>query len=125
MGQSKAQLLGLKNQLDQTVYNSPLDGIVTSLPVHMGENVVPGIQNTTGSLLYQVSNLSIMTVEVKVDETDIPNVKLGQTAEVLIDAYPNKTFKGHVTQIGESAVGRDYRHHQRCDSNQLRRGQGL
>lgn len=106
VSQSKAQLLGLKNQLAQTVYNSPLDGIVTSLPVHVGENVVPGIQNTTGSLLYQVSNLSIMTVEVKVDETDIPNVKLGQTAEVLIDAYPNKTFKGHVSQIGESAVGR-------------------
>ena len=78
VGQSKAQLLGFKNQLDQTVYNSPLDGYITSLPVHVGENVVPGIQNTAGSLLYQVSNLSIMTVEVKVDETDIPNVKLGQ-----------------------------------------------
>jgi HlyD family secretion protein len=48
-----------------------------------------------------------MTVEVKVDETDIPNVKLGQTADVLIDAYVNQTFKGHVTEIGESAVGRD------------------
>jgi len=107
IGQSKAQLLGLQNQLAQTIYKSPLDGIVTSLPMHVGENVVAGIQNATGSLLYQVSNLSIMTVEVKVDETDIPNVKLGQTAEVLIDAYPNKTFKGHVTQIGESAVGRD------------------
>jgi HlyD family secretion protein len=106
VGQSKAQLLGFKNQLDQTIYISPLDGFITSLPVHVGENVVPGIQNTPGSLLYQVSNLSIMTAEVKVDETDIPNVKLGQTAEVLIDAYPNKTFKGHVTQIGESAVGR-------------------
>jgi HlyD family secretion protein len=106
VGQSKAQLLGLRNALAQTIYNSPLDGIVTSLPVHVGENVVPGVQNTTGSLLYQVSNLSIMTVEVKVDETDIPNVKLGQPADVLIDAYPNKTFKGRVTQIGESAVGR-------------------
>jgi len=106
VSQNRAQLLGLKNQLDQTIYASPLDGIVTSLPVHEGENVVPGIQNAVGSLLYQVSNLSIMTVEVKVDETDIPNVKLGQTAEVLIDAYTNKTFKGHVTQIGESAVGR-------------------
>ncbi len=106
VGQSKAQLLGFKNQLAQTVYNSPLDGYITSLPVHLGENVVPGIQNAVGSLLYQVSNLSIMTVEVKVDETDIPNVKLAQTADVLIDAYPNKTFKGHVTQIGESAVGR-------------------
>jgi HlyD family secretion protein len=107
VGQMKAQLLSFQNQLDQTIYNSPLDGIVTSLPVHLGENVVPGVQNTTGSLLYQVSNLSIMTVEVKVDETDIPNVKLEQTADILIDAYPNKTFKGHVTQIGESAVGRD------------------
>lgn len=107
VAQNRAQLLGFKNQLDQTIYASPLDGIVTSLPVHMGENVVPGVQNTTGSLLYQVSNLSIMTVEVKVDETDIPNVKLGQMADVLIDAYTNKTFKGHVTQIGESAVGRD------------------
>jgi HlyD family secretion protein len=106
VGQSKATLLGLKNQLAQTVYNSPLDGYITSLPVHLGENVVPGIQNAVGSLLYQVSNLSIMTAEVKVDETDIPNVKLGQSADVLIDAYPNKTFKGHVTQIGESAVGR-------------------
>ena len=107
VGQSQALLLGFKNQLAQTVYNSPLDGYVTSLPVHLGENVVPGIQNAVGSLLYQVSNISIMTVEVKVDETDIPNVKLGQTADVLIDAYPNKTFKGRVTQIGESAVGRN------------------
>jgi len=106
IGQSKAQLLGFQNQLAQTVYNSPLDGYITSLPVHLGENVVPGIQNAVGSLLYQVSNLSVMTVEVKVDETDIPNVKLEQSADVLIDAYPNKTFKGHVTQIGESAVGR-------------------
>jgi HlyD family secretion protein len=107
VSQSRATLLGLQNALDQTVYSSPLEGIVTSLPVHVGENVVPGIQNAVGSLLYQVSNLSVMTVQVKVDETDIPNVKLGQTAEVLIDAYPNKTFKGRVTQIGESAVGRD------------------
>lgn len=107
VGQNKAQLLSYQNQLDQTVYNAPLDGIVTDLPVHLGENVVPGVQNTAGSLLYQISNLSIMTVEVKVDETDIPNVRLGQTSDVLIDAYPNKTFKGHVSQIGESAVGRD------------------
>jgi len=106
VGQAQAQLVSYENLLDQTIYKSPLDGYITSLPVHLGENVVPGIQNTAGSLLYQVSNLSIMTVEVKVDETDIPNVKLAQPAEVLIDAYPNKTFKGHVTQIGESAVGR-------------------
>ncbi len=107
VGQNQAQLLSYQNQLDQTIYSAPLDGIVTDLPVHLGENVVPGVQNTAGSLLYQISNLSIMTVEVQVDETDIPSVKLGQSSDVLIDAYPNQTFKGHVTQIGESAIGRD------------------
>jgi len=91
---------------DKTIYTSPLDGIVTSLPVHVGENVVPGIQNTVGSLLYQISDLAVITAEVKVDETDIVNVKLGQPAEVTIDAIPNKTFKGKVTEIGQSAVGR-------------------
>ena len=91
---------------DKTIYTSPLDGIITSLPVHLGENVVPGIQNAVGSLLYQVSDLAVITAEVKVDETDIVNVKLGQPAEVTIDAIPNKTFKGKVTEIGQSAIGR-------------------
>ena len=66
-----------------------------------------------------------MTVEVKVDETDIPNVKLGQTADVLIDAYPNKTFKGHVTQIGESAVGRDTGTTTGSTDHECGRGQGF
>ena len=91
---------------DKTIYTAPLDGIITSLPVHLGENVVPGIQNTVGSLLYQISDLAVITAEVKVDETDIVNVKLGQPAEVTIDAIPNKTFKGQVTEMGQSAVGR-------------------
>jgi len=102
----EAQLVSTEDVRDKTIYNSPLDGIVTSLPVHVGENVVPGIQNAVGSLLYQVSDLAVITAEVKVDETDIVNVKLGQTAEVTIDAIPNKTFKGKVTEIGQSAVGR-------------------
>ena len=106
VAQAQAQLVGLLDVRDKTIYTSPLDGIVTSLPVHVGENVVPGIQNTVGSLLYQVSDLAVITAEVKVDETDIVNVKLGQAAEVTIDAIPNKTFKGKVTEIGQSAVGR-------------------
>jgi HlyD family secretion protein len=72
----------------------------------VGENVVPGVQNTVGSLLYQISDLAVITAEVKVDETDIVNVRLGQPAEVTIDAVPNKTFKGKVTEIGQSAIGR-------------------
>ncbi len=106
IAQNKATLLGLQDARDKTMYFSPLTGIVTSLPVHVGENVVPGIQNATGSQLFQVSDLSVITAEVKVDETDIVNVKLGQPAEVQIDAIPNKTFKGHVTKLGQSAIGR-------------------
>ena len=68
--------------------------------------MVPGIQNSVGSLLFQVSDLSVITAEVKVDETDIVNVKLGQPADVTIDAVREKTFKGKVTEIGQSAIGR-------------------
>ena len=78
--------------------------IVTSLPVHVGENVVPGIQNQVGSVLFQVSDLSVITAQVNVDETDIVNIKLGQPADVAIDAVQNKTFKGKVTEIGQSAI---------------------
>jgi HlyD family secretion protein len=106
VAQAEANLVSAVDIRDKTIYTSPLDGIVTSLPVHVGENVVPGIQNTVGSLLYQISDLAVITAEVKVDETDIVNVKLGQPAEVTIDAIPNKTFKGKVTEIGQSAVGR-------------------
>jgi len=106
VAQAAANLVSAVDVRDKTIYTSPLDGIVTSLPVHVGENVVPGIQNTVGSLLYQISDLAVITAEVKVDETDIVNVKLGQPAEVTIDAIPNKTFKGKVTEIGQSAVGR-------------------
>ncbi|HUI42584.1 MAG TPA: efflux RND transporter periplasmic adaptor subunit [Terriglobia bacterium] len=104
VAQNKAQLMGFQNQLDQTVYVSSIDGIVTSLPVTVGENVVTGIQNSAGSVLFQVADMSIITAEVLVDETDIVNVKLGQPAQVTIDAIPNKTFTGKVTQIGQSAV---------------------
>jgi HlyD family secretion protein len=106
VGQMRAALVRVNDLRAKTIYASPLDGIVTALPVHVGENVVPGIQNSVGSLLYQVSDLSTITAEIKVDETDIVNVKLGQPAEVTIDAVRNKTFKGHVTEIGQSAVGR-------------------
>jgi HlyD family secretion protein len=104
VAQNRAQLTSAQNQLDQTVYAAPISGIVTSLPVTVGENVVPGIQNAVGSVLFQVADMSVITAEVLVDETDIVNVKLSQPAEVSIDAIPNKTFTGKVTEIGQSAV---------------------
>jgi HlyD family secretion protein len=83
---------------------APIDGVVTNLPVRVGETVVPGIQSSTASTVMTVADMSLITAEVKVDETDIVNVKLDQTADVTIDAIPNKTFKGHVIEIGNTAI---------------------
>jgi len=102
--QGKAVLVHTRDVLSKTVYTSPINGIVSYLPVRMGEYVVPGIQNATGSFMMTLSDMSIVTSEVKVDETDIVNVKIGQEADVTIDAVPGKVFKGKVSQIGSQAV---------------------
>jgi len=104
VAQAKASLVRATDLRNKTIYTAPLTGIVTALPVHVGENVVAGIQNQVGSVLFTISDLSIITAQVMVDETDIVNVKLGQTADVTIDAVPNKTFKGKVTELGQSAL---------------------
>ncbi|HYX53631.1 MAG TPA: efflux RND transporter periplasmic adaptor subunit, partial [Candidatus Limnocylindrales bacterium] len=87
-------------------YDAPFDGVVTSLPVHEGETVVMGIQNAPGSTLMTVADMGVITAEVRVDETDIINVKIGQSADVTIDAMPGQTFKGKVTEIGDNAIVR-------------------
>jgi HlyD family secretion protein len=83
---------------------APLDGVITNLPVRAGETVVPGIQNSAASTIMTIADMSLITAEVKVDETDIVNVKLEQPADVTIDAMPNRTFKGHVIEIGNTAI---------------------
>jgi len=90
--------------LAKTFSVAPLDGVVTNLPVRVGETVVPGIQNSASSLIMTIADMSLITAEVKVDETDIVNVALDQVADVTIDAIPNKTFKGHVIEIGNTAI---------------------
>jgi HlyD family secretion protein len=104
LDQNRAVLVRTKDVLSKTVYTSPINGIVSFLPVRLGEYVVPGIQNATGSFLMTLSDMSVVTSEVKVDETDIVNVKIGQEADVTIDAVPGKVFKGKVTEIGSQAV---------------------
>jgi len=104
LNQSKAVLVRTKDVLSKTTYVSPINGIVSYLPVRLGEYVVPGIQNANGSFLMTLSDMSVVTSEVKVDETDIVNVKIGQDADVTIDAVPGKVFKGKVTEIGSQAV---------------------
>ena len=77
---------------------------MTNEPIREGETVVEGIQNTEGSTLMTLADMSVITAEVKVDETDIVNVKIGQPADVTVDAIPNKVFKGHVTLVGDQAL---------------------
>ena len=104
VSQGRAVLVHTQDILHKTTYTSPIDGIVSYLPERVGDYVVPGIQNSNGSFLMTLSDMSIVTSEVKVDETDIVNVKIGQDADVSIDAIPGKAFKGTVTQIGSQAV---------------------
>ena len=104
--QNRAQLRRASDVLERTQSVAPIDGIVTNLPVRVGETVVPGIQNSASSLIMTIADMSLITAEVKVDETDIVNVKLDQLADVNIDAMPNKSFKGQVIEIAanQSAV---------------------
>ncbi len=90
--------------LDRTIAIAPFDGIVTNQPIREGETVVEGIQNTVGSTFMTIADMSVVTAEVKVDETDIVNIKIGQPADVTVDALPGKTFKGHVTLVGDQAI---------------------
>lgn len=102
--QAQAVLTHQQDILNKTIYRAPINGIVSYIAVRVGENVVPGIQNAQGSFLMTISDMSVVTAEVMVDETDITNLKDGQPAGVTIDALPGQTFKGHVTEVGELAI---------------------
>ncbi len=104
ISQNAANLRRVTDVLSKTQYEAPFDGVITNVPVREGETVVPGIQNSPGSTLMTIADMSVITAEVKVDETDIVNVQLGQPAEVTIDAIPKQKFKGTVTEIGRNAV---------------------
>jgi len=99
-----ATLRANQDMLEKTIAIAPFDGIVTNMPVKEGETVVTGIQNTAGSTLMTLADMSKITAEVKVDETDIVNIKNGQSADVTVDAIPGKVFKGHVTLVGDQAL---------------------
>src|SRR5260370_18882771 len=104
VAQGRAVLVHTQDILHKTVYTSPINGIVSYLPERVGDYVVPGIQNSNGSFLMTLSDMSVVTAEVKVDETDIVSVKMGQDADVTIDAVPGKVFKGKVTELGSQSV---------------------
>ena len=104
--QAQANLKRLDNVLARFDVIAPLDGVVTDLPVRVGETVVQGVQNSAGSTIMTIADMSLITAEVDVDETDIVNVIWGKSAEVTIEAMPNQTFSGKVIQIGDTAIVR-------------------
>ena len=106
VAQSQAMVASSRDVLSQFEAVAPLDGVVTNLPVRVGETVVPGIQSSTASTIMTIADMSLITAEVNVDETDIVSVKMDESADVTIDAIPNRTFKGRVIEIGDTAIVR-------------------
>ncbi len=102
--QEQAGLATTRYNLSQVIISSPMDGIVTRRNIEQGENVMVGTMNNAGTVLLTIADMSVIEAEVEVDETDIPNVTLGQEAKVTIDAVPDRTFRGRVTEIGNSPI---------------------
>jgi HlyD family secretion protein len=104
IGQERATLDSARYDLTKVRMESPIDGIVTRRNIQQGETAVIGTMNNAGTVLLQLADMSIIQAEVEVDETNIPQVQLGQPAKITIDAIPDKSFKGHVTEIGNSPI---------------------
>jgi len=102
--QARAMLEGAKDSLSKTTIRSPMDGVVTARRIEEGEVAVIGVQNQPGTVLLTISDMSVVEAEMEIDETSIPSVSLGQDARVHIDAYPNQTFDGVVTEVGNSPI---------------------
>ncbi len=104
INQERATLESARYDLSKVRIESPIDGIVTRRNIQEGETAVIGTMNNAGTVLLTLADMSIIQAEVEVDETNIPNVQLGQRAKITIDAIPDKSFKGHVSEIGNSPI---------------------
>ena len=104
VNQARAALEEASDQLAKTIITAPMAGRVTRLNVEEGETVIVGTMNNPGSLVLTVSDLSVMEVVLEVDETDVPEITLGDSATVELDAFPDLDFPGVVTEIGNSAI---------------------
>ncbi len=102
--QMTTQLESAQHELSKVTINAPIDGIITKRNVEEGETAMQGFTNNPSVVLLVLADMSIIEAEIQVDETDIPNVKVGQPAKVTIDALPDRTFKAHVTEVGNSPI---------------------
>lgn len=101
--QYEASVIQAQDELDKTILTSPIDGVITDLNAEVGEIVLVGTMNNPGTVIMTVSDLNIIEVEAEVDETDIAMVELGQNTTIKVDAFPDTTFEGYVTEVGNSA----------------------
>lgn len=104
MAQEEATLESARYDLSKVRIEAPITGIVTRRNIEEGETVVIGTMNNAGTVLMEIADMSVIEAEVEVDETDIPSVSIGQKASVRIDAMPDRTFTGKVTEIGNSPI---------------------
>jgi HlyD family secretion protein len=104
IAQERATLDSARYDLTKVRMESPIDGIVTRRNIQQGETAVIGTMNNAGTVLLQLADMSVIQAEVEVDETNIPHVQLGQIAKITIDAIPDRSFKGHVSEIGNSPI---------------------
>ena len=102
--QARASLAGAADVLHKTRITSPMEGVVTARHIELGETAVMGLQNQPGTVLLTVSDMSRVEAEMEVDEASIPAVRVGQAAQVRIDAYPNQAFEAVVTEVGGSPI---------------------
>lgn len=104
VNQERATLNSARYDLSELTLVSPIDGIVTRRNIEEGETVVVGTMNNPGTVLLTIADFGILEAELEVDETDIPDVRLGQQTEIEIDALPNRLYRGRVTEIGNSPI---------------------
>jgi HlyD family secretion protein len=102
--QEEASLESARYDLNKVRILAPINGIVTKRNIEEGETVVTGTMNNAGTVLLTIADLSVIEADIEVDETDIPFTKIGQKAKITIDAIPDKTFTGTVTEVGNAPM---------------------
>lgn len=106
MRSTMADLAASRDSLSKTTVTAPIEGVVTALPIKEGEVTVIGTMNNAGTQLMTISDMASVEAVMMVDETSVPQVKVGQKASLSIDAYPNTKFVGTVTEVGSSPISK-------------------
>jgi HlyD family secretion protein len=102
--QAAASLRDARSSLSKTVIKAPMAGRVTRLNVELGETAVPGTFNMDAATLLTIADMSVLETKIKVDETDVARISLGDSAMVEIDAFPDTSFVGRVVEISNSSI---------------------